>query len=316
MSSLKINNDASSCHSRLCAFIAIFKWFSKKGYAQGVFWVLLIAVISSANDVLMRTLGARLHDSEITFFRFFFSFATVIPFLIIRKNENLLKTNIPILHFWRGFIGAIAIGLCCWSVNRVPLSTNTTIMFTQQLFFLPLAYFFLKENVDRYRWIATIIGFTGAFIVIHPGADSFHMAAIVPLTAAFLFAIISMLAKKMIAKEHPLTLLFYFGLVTTLASLPVMLFFWTMPTVKELFLLLLLGGGANLIQVCIFKAFSATDASAITPIFYTEIGIASLFGFIFFGQIPTLPVIIGAFVIIGSTFMISVIETKKEKSKR
>ena len=75
----------------------------------------------------------------------------------------------------------------------------------------------------------------------------------------------------------------------------------------------MLGIGGNLIQMCIFRAFSSTDASSLTPIFYTEIGIATMFGFLFFGQVPTLYLFIGAALIIGSTFAISVIETRKEK---
>jgi drug/metabolite transporter (DMT)-like permease len=117
----------------------------------------------------------------------------------------------------------------------------------------------------------------------------------------------------MIRDEHTLTLLFYFGLVTSVVALPVMLPFWQMPTLTEFALLLMLGMCANLIQVCIFRAFSSADASSLSPIFYTEIGISSVFGFLFFAQIPTIHVAIGAALIIGSTFAISVIETRKEK---
>lgn len=292
---------------------SFLKWFISTGYKQGVFWVLMITAVSATNDVLMKTLGERLHVAEISFFRFFFSLISVLPIIFMKSGVTLFKTEQLSMHIWRGIIGAAALGLCCLSVNIMHMSENTTIMFTQPFFFLPMAYFFLKEKVDASRWIATLIGFIGIIIIMQPGSDAFRVEAFVPMAAAFCFAIISMLAKKMIRDEHTLTLLFYFGLVTTLVALPVMVPFWKTPLLSELPLLLMLGVCANLIQVCIFRAFSSTDASSLQPIFYTEIGISTLFGFIFFGQIPTIYVALGAALIIGSTFAISVIETRKEK---
>lgn len=222
---------------------------TKKTYMHGVFWVLMITLVSATNDVLMKTLGERLHITEISFFRFFFSLLSVLPVMAFNGGFALTKTTVLGMHLWRGIIGAAALGLCCYSVNVMPLSENTTIMFTQPLFFLPLAYYFLKEKVDIYRWAATIIGFVGILIIMQPGTDAFRIEAFAPMGAAFLFAIISMLAKKMIRGEHSLTLLYYFGLVTTVVSFPVMLYFWTIPNPTELLLLSMLGICANLIQV-------------------------------------------------------------------
>jgi S-adenosylmethionine uptake transporter len=166
--------------------------------------------------------------------------------------------------------------------------------------------------VDKARWIATIIGFIGIIVIMQPGTDTFRMAALVPMTAALLFAILDIFAKKMIKDEHPLTLLFYFGLVTTLVSFPVMVNYFEMPTASELFFLCLLGIGGNMIQVCLFRAFSSTEASALAPFRYAELPVAIVFGFAFFGQLPTLYILGGAALIIASTFYITTIETKKE----
>ncbi len=292
---------------------SFLKWFISTGYKQGVFWTLMITFVSVTGDVLMKTLGERLHVAEISFFRFFFSLLTVLPIIFMKSGVALFKTEQLSMHMWRGIIGAVALGLCCYSVNIMHMSENTTIMFTQPLFFLPMAYFFLKEKVDASRWIATLVGFAGIIIIMQPGSDAFRIEAFVPMGAAFCFAVISMLAKKMIRDEHTLTLLFYFGLVTSVVAFPVMLPFWKTPLLRELFLLLILGVCGNLIQVCIFRAFSSADASSLTPFFYTEIITSSIFGFLLFGQIPTLYLFIGAALIIGSTFAISVIETRKEK---
>ena len=289
-------------------------WFVRKGYLQGVFWAIMICVTSSTNDVLMKHLGERLHFIEISFFRFFFSALTVLP-LLLRHEKNMFKTEHPKNHALRAIIGAVALALCCLSVNIMPLAANTAVMFCEPLFFLPMAYFLLKEKVDKSRWIATIIGFIGLIVIVQPGTAGFRIEALVPMGAAMLFAYSCVMAKRMISTEHTLTLLFYFGLVSTIFAGIFLPFVWQMPTVHELLFLGLLGIGGNLIQVCLFRAYSATDASALAPFRYAEFIVASTFGFIFFGQIPESIVIIGAAVIGASAFYISYMETKKEAAK-
>jgi S-adenosylmethionine uptake transporter len=294
--------------------IACLRWFMSKGYAQGVFWAVMISLVSVSNDVLMRFLGERLHVVEIVFFRFLFSMITVLP-LMASRGSALFKTAQPGMHVLRAILGVGAIGACCYSVNVMPLSENTTIMFAEPLFFLPLAVIMLREKVDASRWLATMIGLVGLMIILRPGTDAFRLVAMVPVTAAILFAFLNIMAKKMVSDEHSLTMLFYFGLGTTAVAAVPLFFIWETPTLSELLLLVMLGIGANLIQVCLFRAFSATDASALAPFRYVEFIFSALFGFVLFSQIPTIWTFGGAALIIVSTFYITIVETQKEKRK-
>jgi S-adenosylmethionine uptake transporter len=289
----------------------------KTRYLTGAFWAIMICVCSVMNDVIMRFVGGRLHAIEISFFRFFFSMITVVPLMLLksRNKTHFFKTKAIKAHLSRGILGAVAIALCCFSVNIMPLSENTAIMFTQPLFFLPLATFFLKEKVDKPRWIATIIGFLGLLFIIHPGKNVFQIEALIPTFAAILFAFSDVLNKKMVVKENKLTMMFYFGLITTLISSFFLESVWQTPTFQEVFLLILLGCGANLIQLCIFKSFASADASSLMPFRYVEFPISALAGFLMFGQIPGVALIVGATIISGSSFYITYKETKKEKSK-
>ena len=157
------------------------------------------------------------------------------------------------------------------------------------------------------------MGFVGLLFIVQPGMDSFRVESFVPMAAAMLFAYLCVMAKRMISTEHTLTMLFYFGLGTSIIAGIFLPFFWTLPTLYELIFLGLLGVGANLIQVCLFRAYAATDASALAPFRYTEFLFAGTLGFMFFGQIPDLSIILGAGVIGLSAFYISYSETKKKR---
>lgn len=289
-------------------------WFMRKGYPQGAFWAVMITLVSVTNDILMRLLGAGLDIVQISFFRFFFGMLAVIP-LMLSHGTTLFKTSRPWMHFWRAILGVGAIGGACYSVNLMPLSDNTIIMSSQPFFFLPLAVVFLREKVDVSRWIAILIGFIGLLIMFQPGAETLRIAALAPITAAILFALSDVVAKKMVTTENTQTMLFYFAVGTTLITLVPALLVWQTPSLYQLGMLALLGIGGNLIQVCMIRAFSATEASALSPFRYVEFIFSALFGFVFFMEIPTLVTIAGATFIIAGTAYISYYETRKERKK-
>jgi S-adenosylmethionine uptake transporter len=197
----------------------------------------------------------------------------------------------------------------------MPLSDNTIIMSSQPFFFLPMAVIFLREKVDLSRWIAILIGFIGLLIMFQPGAEALRLVAIVPIAAAILFAMSDVMAKKMVTTENTHTMLFYFAVGTTLITLVPAILVWQTPSLYQLGMLALLGIGGNLIQVCMIRAFSATEASALSPFRYVEFVFAALFGFVFFMEIPTMVTLAGASFIIAGTAYISYYETRKDRKK-
>ena len=283
----------------------MFNWFVKKGLSQGIFWSILIYLQCSIQDVICRLLGDRLHYVEIVFFRFLFSVLIVlVPVLVSQKK--LLQSSQHKMHLLRGFLGAVALALCALGVTLMPLAEHTSILFSQALFTLILSIIFLKEKVKAKTCFATAIGFLGVLVMFRPSADKIHFVAIIPTIAAILFAFSNIIIKKMLnKKEHTLTMLFYFGLHTTIIAGVFVPFYWTCPTVHELLLLLCLGLGANLAQLFIFLAFRATAVSSVGLIQYIELPFSILFGFWFFGEMPESIVYIGAALIIFGVFVSS-----------
>ncbi len=295
----------------------MFRWFAGKGLKQGVFWAVMIYLQSSFNDVLMKVLGeSGMNFVEVSFFRYLISAIIVlIPMLkILSSGTNLFRSSMHGMHVMRGGIGAVALALCCYSVNIMPLAENTAILFSEAIFMLPLAIFFLKEKVSVKTWFATAVGFVGLIVMYRPSAANINLLAIVPTIAAILFAISCIMIKRMIdRKENNLTMLFYFGLYSTIVAGVLVPFYWTNPTLHQIWLVLLLGLGANLIQLFLFLAYRATTASNISPVRYLELPFIILFGFMFFGQVPDLVAIVGAALIVIGTIISSYSTNNKEK---
>lgn len=295
-------------------------WINRKGYLQGVLWAILTALVSVSNDVITKLIGTRLDGLEVSFFRFFFSMITVLPFMC-RQGWGGFRTVSPSDHWLRAIFGVGAIALYIYAIIKLPLAKVIVFSFTQPIFFMPLAALFLKERVTINRWVAAIVGFIGILVMINPGNDPFNILILIPMGAALLFATLDLLAKKMVRRESTTTLLFYFALGTTIAGGIALIFciwnetvIWKLPTLGEFLLLFCLGAGANLIQVCLFKAFSATDASSLVPFRYTELVFGVLFGYFLFHEIPTLQTWGGAIIIIASTLYMSYAELRRRST--
>ena len=288
-------------------------WWNTKGYYQGVVFLLLMMLVSCTNDVLTKFLGKRLDPFEVMFFRFFFNLVTLVPFLL-KHGSDVFKTKNLSFNIMRGVLGVIGFSLFIYSIVHIKLVEVVTIFWTIPLFVLILSLVFLHEKVTLMRWIATLIGFIGlsAVTLIDEAHNfSFKLIYILPIVSAFVFAVQDVMIKKMVSvEENRLTMLFYFAAVATALSIIPACLVWQTPTIIELSILFVIGAGGNLMQYLIFKAFNATDLSALSPFRYIEFIIAAVFGFVCFSEIPDINVFVGALILIPTTLYLSISEKK------
>ncbi|MEM7588891.1 MAG: DMT family transporter [Myxococcota bacterium] len=299
-------------------FQSVWRWIHSKGYFQGVFWIVLVALCSNSNDIVTRLAGKRLDPIQVAFFRVFFSTLLLLPVMLAR-NRRLFVTRYPLLHTARAVMGFIAVSCWCYGVGKVPLAVVSVIALTVPLFVLPMATLFLHEKVGWQRTAATLCGFAGIVIIALPNLNQsvvsevhyMSMLGIGALTlAAVCFAASDILNKKVAGKESHLTVLFYFAAGTALLGFVPALFVWRTPTHLEAMGLFLLGLGGNAILYFLLKAFSATQVSALAPYRYLELIFAGAFGFFLFGETPSATDWIGILIIVLATFAIARHEIK------
>jgi S-adenosylmethionine uptake transporter len=300
---------------------SFLSWFASRGYLQGVFWITLVALTSNLNDILMRLIGSRLPAMEIAFFRFLLSTLSLLP-VMLYYGPSSFYTKRPWIHLCRAVLlfGAIT----CWvtGVTMVPLVTVSTLALTTQLFVLPMAAVFLNEKVGWQRVLATLLGFIGVCIIVCAESKdqalfsslfSFNNGTLFLLAASMMFAFSDILNKKFVSQESTLSMMFYIALGTTMFGVIPAYSVWQPPTLAELILLGLLGVGGNLILFFLLRAFAATDVSALSPFRYSELFIAGITGFFIFQEVPSLWNLVGAAIIVPSTFALVRYETRQSR---
>ncbi|QQV74577.1 Riboflavin transporter [Rickettsia tillamookensis] len=285
-----------------------------KTYLTGIGWFLLSLVSSSANDVMSKYLGTRLHSFEVAFFRFFFSSIVLLPF-VFYYGKNTLKTSRPFVHILRGLL--LFFGMTSWTygLTIAPVTTATVVSFSIPLFTLILAVFFLNENIIWQRWVVTVVGFIGLVVTLKPHAEDFNPEILYFVLAAISFAMLDIINKKFVIKESMISMLFYSAIVTAIVSLPVASQYWLTPSSFELALLFVLGSSGSLILFFLLKAFSMVDATATAPYRYLELVISAIAAYFIFNEFPDKSTLHGAIIIIPATLFI-IYSEKKAMSRK
>ena len=270
-------------------------------YFSAIHWFLLSMVSNVGNDIISKYVN--LHFFEITFFRFFFASILFIP-IILRKKKDMVSFNISI-HLIRGVILFFATVSWIYGLSIVPVTTATVIDSSIPLIILVLSITFLKEKVTWQRWSVVIVGLLGIIITLNPSSSEFDVKTLILLTSALLFAVLDIINKRIVTSESIIIMLLYSSIVVVSISFIPMLFYWKLPSIFDLFLLLILGINSNLVLFFILKAFLLADISALAPYRYLELFVSGIASYLIFYEIPQNNILYGGMIIISAViFMI------------
>lgn len=282
----------------------VVRWMRLSPNVRGAIWILLAALLFSSMGALVKTLGARLDSFEIAFFRCLFGLFAVLPFLG-REGLAGVKTKRLSGHLLRAVLGVGAMFCGFYAVTHLPLANAAAISFTKPLFMILLAVLLLHETVRMRRWIATAIGFGGVLLMVRPGPEGFEFAALVALSGALLVSAVQILVKSLAVTERPVTILVWFGVFSTLAALGPAIIVWKTPTLVELGMLVAVGALGASGQSLTIRGLRVAEAAAIAPFDYARLLFAAGYGFLLFGEVPTVWTVAGALVIVSSTLYIA-----------
>lgn len=266
----------------------------------GILLMIASGFVFTLLDTGAKYLTSELQVMQVVWGRYFFSMA-LLPLIIGRVNPlKIARTDRLGLQIVRSLLLLAATFFFFTGIRFIPLADATAIAFVSPLLLTILSVLMLGEKVGLRRWTAVIIGLVGALIIIRPGLGVAHWATIFPLLTALAYTLYQITTRMLTATDHTSTIFLYTGIVGTLIMTAVVPFFWTPPSFTGWLLLIalgLLGGGGHYLVI---QAFLRAPASALSPFSFVSIVWTTAAGYLVFADVPDLPTIIGACVIIAS----------------
>jgi len=279
----------------------------------GIGLMLLTYLGFSCVDVSAKTLAlAGIPAIQLAFMRYFGHLLISIG-LIAREGISLSRFGTD--HKWlvvtRGLLLMLTSVFNFIAVRYLPLTLTSTIMFSAPIIICALAGPVLGEPVGKWRWGAIIVGFIGILIAMRPFDASFHWAMLLSLTNAIVFAIYSLMTRRLAGTVSSDTMQLYAGLAGSVVLAPFAFAIWQNPeTIAGWFLLVGLGVFGWASHETLTRAHGYAAASTLTPFSYTFIFFMGFWGYFVFDTVPDRWTIAGASIIAASGMFIWMRERK------
>ena len=263
--------------------------------------IVLASACFTSVDVTVKHLSQRYPVPLLVWARWGVQALLMLAVLGPKLRWNLVRTDRLALHLLRGTV-LVASGTCFFSALKyLPIAEATALNYMSPILVTLMAGWFLGEKLTKPRWAFVIAGFVGMLLIVRPGTEVLHPAAIFALAAAALYATFQILTRKM-AGESLMVLLFFPGLVGTVLASAVVPFFhyeaWY--PVSDVLLFLGIGIMGFIGHLLFIRAFQVASASAIAPFTYMQLVWSTLAGWLVFGTFPDAWTLAGIVTIAGS----------------
>ena len=156
----------------------------------------------------------------------------------------------------------------------------------------------LGERVGWRRWVAIGIGFVGVLIILQPGFGVFQPAALIPLLAAFMFALYGLMTRHVSRQDSAAVSFFWTGVAGAVFTSLIGVWFWEPMSPGNWVWMVLLCLTAVLSHWLLIRAYEVAEASAIQPFAYLQLAFVSIIGIGLFGETLRPNVALGTVIVV------------------
>jgi drug/metabolite transporter (DMT)-like permease len=267
--------------------------------SRGILMMCFAVLSFAAMNTFTKELRPELPVIVIIWGRYFFHLLLIF-IMFPRRIPTLLDCSDKLLQIVRSVLVLLATACMFFALGYMPLADAVAITFVAPLLIVALSAVLLKEVVGPRRWGAVIVGFIGVMVIIRPGAGTFQIAALLPLTAALFYAIFQIITRIISHRSDPLNMLFYTAVTGAVVMTAIVPFSWQTPSYDQWLMLVAIGLLGGLGHYALIRAYERSETSLVAPFAYTEIIWATLLGFMVFGDFPDIYTFLGTVIIITS----------------
>lgn len=268
---------------------------------SSIFMMLAMASFT-VNDSITKYLSETMNTGQIMFLRGML--ATTVVLLLARQRKALVAPR-KMLH---PMVILRAVGELGATITYLLALANLSQGFTSAIFqsapltVTLLAAIVLKEKVGWRRWLAIASGFVGVLIMVRPGPDGINPYALL-LLVGVLFTACRDLATRRLPETMPTLMIS--ALTSAIVTLTGLGLIWPMggwsPVSWSDVGFLMIASILLLIGYhFIILAMRAGEISFVAPFRYTSLLWSIMLGFVIFGDVPNMAMIIGSIIVVSS----------------
>lgn len=256
---------------------------------------MLIATASFAVMNLIAKNLSDLHAMQIVFYRCLGTFVFIFPYMLYMR-VSIIGNN-PKFLVIRAVIGIISLATFFFAIQRMPLGSAISIRYLGPIFGACFAYYFLKEKISGKQWFCFGIAFLGVIVLKGVDIRIDNLGLLLAFISALFVGMVFVLIRYLGDKEHYLTIINYFMVISILVSL-FFIPYWVVPPTEKYFSIFSIGIFGLIGQVFMTKAFQKEETNVLAPFKYMELVYALFLTYFIFGETYSAYAMIGMSLII------------------
>jgi drug/metabolite transporter (DMT)-like permease len=276
----------------------------------GIAYMITATIMFAGSSALSKWLVATYPIGEMLFLRASVALAGISVFILPTAGFAVFRTSRLRDHMVRGMSQSCAQLFLIIAFSLMPLASAVAINFSTPLFATVAAIIFLKEAVAPARWVALIVGFLGVLLVTSPGMETIQIGSVFALANAVLFGTVTVGVRRMTATESAETLTMYQTTFLVAAFTLTLPFGWKTPTAIDSVAMVANGLGNAVGQYLWTRALHIAPTSAVVPFNYFSLVWAMILGFLVWGDVPTVQLLIGSAIVVATGIFLLWYETR------
>jgi drug/metabolite transporter (DMT)-like permease len=282
----------------------------------GIGYVVASMLAMTCLDAGAKFLVARYPVIEMLALRGLISVPVLLLFMGKAGGWAKLKTSNPWGQGRRIFYSLAAPLLFFTALREMPLADLTVMVFGSSFFMTALSVPLLGEKVGFFRWSAIAVGFSGVMVAAQPSGEISMLMTVYAIAASIAYAMLMIETRRIGYVDSIFTLTLYPVIGVTIVTSLAAPFVWVPIDLSDtpLFVAVAIFGLAG--HFLINKAFTSAPVGTIAPFEYTALIWATIFGVVFFDELPGTQVWIGAAIIVSAGIAIVRREAMLNRSKK
>jgi drug/metabolite transporter (DMT)-like permease len=284
---------------------------------KAAFFVVIAMAMITTNDAIVKHITQVFNVGQIIFLR---GALICIIFAVVMRLRKQPVFNRQTLHRWnllRGLFELAATLTFLTGLSMLPIAVASTLGFSSPIFLALLAALILKEKVSLDRWIVILAGFGGVMLITNPFSGSASWAVIFPIVCAF-FVALRDIAIRYVPHDIPSSQVAFTNawIVMLGGGLYSLYQGWGEADLQWYLWFIGLGGALYCGYLFLIMGSRLGELSFISPFKYISIIIAIIYGYLIWGDQPTLSMLAGAITIVLSGIILVSTERRRNRNAK
>ena len=284
---------------------------------KGIKYMLIASFTFAIMGAFAKLASQHMSSLEVVFFRNIAG--VIIVGFAVYKTPMKHVGGKPLLLFFRGFMGFVALLAFFYNIAHISLGDAMTYSKTSPIFTAIFAWLFLSEKLSLKAWAAIFVGFIGIVFITQPSGLGFSKYDLLGIFSGVGAALAYTSIRELKAYYDTRAIVLSFMLTGTLG--PILLFLispymdipeldfmlgeFVMPEGIVWLYVIAMGLFATISQLLMTKAYGETKAGIVGAVSYSNILFSILVGLILGDALPSLTTTFGIALIIFAGIMVA-----------